>query len=196
MRDYDDDYEDEDQDTMSEATIKDGDITVTLKASALNEMTRAVQYQVAERITAKVLNAIHDTLKATVDEAVRKVIGDNAEALVLAELERPRQKFNEWGTPTGPTVSFAELIPGVVQEYLSATVDDQGRTSGYSGDQKRTRVGWIIGQRVKQDIDPAIQNAVNSVTKQARDIVTAKVSAFVAEQMVPSIDVKKLGGAS
>ena len=183
------DFDDEPQ-PMDEAVTKPGDVTVQISAHALNEMASAVQYAVIQRLQVSVEKAVAAKLRDLVDEAVRKVIGDRAEQIVTETVEKPRQKFDVWGNPTGPTVAFADMIPSVVESYLTQKVNDRGEV--YQGN--RARADWIIGQHVKAHIDPAVQNAVSSVTKQARDIVTAKVSAFVAEQMVPAIDVQKIGG--
>lgn len=194
MSPYDDEEPyDEQEQSMEEVKTVEGDVVVTLSSQALQSMATAVQYAVIERLTVATEKAVQKQLSALVDEAVRKVIGDKAEELVLAELTKPRQKFNEWGVPTGPTITFAEQIPFVIEQWMNQMVDTKGQVGFHSSDRKATRVGWIIGQHIQSQIDPAVQNAVSSVTKQARDIVTAKVSAFVAEQMMPSIDVKTLG---
>jgi hypothetical protein len=181
----------EDEPTMSSQPEMKGDVQVSLSSHALEHMAKAVEHAVVERLVVLIERAVTKKMNELVDEAVRKVIGDRAEALVIAAIEKPRQKFDMWGNPTGPTVAFADIIPGVVESYLSQKVNDKGDL--YSG--TVPRVNWIIGQHVKAHVDPAVQNAVSSVTKQARDIVTAKVSAFVAEQMVPAIDVQKIGRA-
>lgn len=189
MSDYYEDQEDEMEHSMHE-TASYGGVTVTLSSQALQEMATAIQYAVVERLRVSIEKAVNDKMRALVDEAVRKVVGEKAEKLVLEAIEKPRQKFDVWGTPTGPTVAFADIIPSVVESYLNERVNDKGAKDSYSS--SVPRANWIIARHIREHLDPAVSNAVSSITKQARDIVTAKVSAFVAEQMIPAVDVKTL----
>ena len=189
-------YDFENDEDIEASAVEDADpkidgITLAIPASALHELGRSVAATVIDRLETRVIKAVEKKLNEIVDEAVRKVVGEQAIAVVTEQLMKPRQKFNEWGTPTGPVVTFNEQIPGVVENYLNAKVDDKGNVSNYSGDNKKTRDGWIIGQYVKADLDPVIQNTVSSITKQARDLVSSKVAAFVSEQMVPAIELKR-----
>lgn len=190
---WNEDYEDEPEVESAAEAKPTGEITITIGAGALEQMERAVTANVIDRLSASIEKAVRNQIIGLVDEAVRKVIGDKAEAIITEQLERPRQKFDMWGNPTGPTVAFVDQIPATVESWMNQKVDDKGGVSYHGSDNKATRAAWIIGQHVKAHIDPAVQNAVSSVTKQARDIVTAKVSTFVAEQMMPAIDVQKIG---
>lgn len=163
--------------------------TVNIGDDALQGLVNGIAYRLENAISRKIEEAVTEKVNTLVDEAVRKVIGDRAEALVREILDKPRQKTNEWGTPSGPTVTFAELIPGIVESYLNASVNEKGQTDRSYG--KSTRAGWIIGTMVREHIDPVTTQAVANITKQARDVVAQKIAAFVSEQMVPAIEMKK-----
>ena len=165
--------------------------TVNLPDSALESIGAGIAHRLEISISRRIEKAVMAKVSELVDDGVRKVIGDRAEALVREILEKPRQKTNEWGTPTGPAVTFAELIPGIVSSYLNAMVNDKGIADNYSGN-KVTRAAWIIATLVRQHVEPVTANAVATVAKQARDVVAQKIAAFVSEQMVPAIDAKRL----
>lgn len=165
--------------------------TVNIGDDALQGLVNGIAYRLENAISRKIEKAVTEKVNTLVDEAVRKVIGDRAEVLVREILDKPRQKTNEWGTPTGPTVTFAELIPGIVQSYLDTKVDSKGQVGYHSSDNKVTRAGFIIATMVREHIDPVTTQAVANITKQARDVVAQKIAAFVSEQMVPAIEMKK-----
>ena len=176
-----------------EVKVKANGITATVNVpdSALDSIANGIAMRLENAISRRIEKAVTEKVGALVDEAVRKIIGDRAEALVREALDKPRQKTNEWGTPTGPTVTFAELIPGIVQSYLDTKVDSKGQVGYHSSDNKVTRAGFIIATMVREHIDPVTTQAVANITKQARDVVAQKIAAFVSEQMVPAIEMKK-----
>ena len=176
-----------------EVKVKANGITATVNVpdSALDSIANGIAMRLENAISRRIEKAVTEKVGALVDEAVRKIIGDRAEALVREALDKPRQKTNEWGSPTGATVTFAELIPGIVDGYLNAKVDAKGNLSSYSGDSKTSRVSWIIANHVREHIDPVTTQAVANITKQARDVVSQKIAAFVSEQMVPAIEMKR-----
>lgn len=165
--------------------------TVNLPDSALESIGAGIAYRLEQSISRRIEKAVMEKMNQIVDEGVRKVIGERAEELVREAIEKPRQKTNEWGSPTGPTVTFAELIPGIVDSYLNTKVDDKGTVSYHSSDNKKTRASWIIATMVREHIEPVTTQAVANITKQARDVVAQKIAAFVSEQMVPAIEMKK-----
>lgn len=188
-------FEDEELDEIAEGEVKvktDGmTATVSLGNSALESIAAGIAQRLENALARKLERAVSEKLDAMVDDAVTKVIGDRAEALVREAIEKPRQKTNEWGSPTGPIVTLAELIPGIVDNYLNAKVNDKGQVDSYSRDSKVTRAGFIIATMVREHIDPVTTQAVSNITKQARDIVAQKIATFVSEQMVPAIEARK-----
>ncbi|MEZ2410499.1 hypothetical protein AB6806_27260 [Bosea sp. RCC_152_1] len=165
--------------------------TVNMPGSALESIAASIASRLENSTSRRIEKSVMEKVEQLVDDGVRKVIGDRAETLVREILDKPRQKTNEWGTPTGPTVTFAELIPGIVDSYLNTKVNDKGQVDSYHSDNKKTRAAWIIATMVREHIEPVTTNAVATVTKQARDVVAQKIAAFVSEQMVPAIEMKK-----
>lgn len=188
-------FDEDDYEEIAEGEVKvnpDGvTATVNLGDSALDSLAAGIAQRLENAISRKIEKAINARLDDLVKEAMAKVIGERAVELVREAIEKPRQKTNEWGSPTGPTVTFAELIPGIVESYLNTTVDSKGNPSTYSGDAKTKRVSWIIAEHVRAHIDPVTTNAVATVTKQARDVVAQRIATFMSEHLVPAIEVKK-----
>lgn len=193
MAEY-DDYED-DTEEMIEAVaptpLPDDGIIFKAGPQVLRAIENEVVANIANAIQNRVLREIDGKIKQIVDEAVRQVIGERAVEAVQSHLDKPRQKTDVWGNPSGPVASFAEIIPGVAEAYLNQMVNAEGRADNYSGN-KATRVGWIIGKAVKDHIDPVVTKTVTDITNQAKMAISSKVGAFIAQELTPQIDAKAI----
>ena len=196
MSEY-EDYDDEaDLSTGGEALPLDtGGIELKINSSALNSMARAVVTMMVERyansITPQVSKKIDAAVKAAIDEKVTAVIGERAAAIIREEIDKPRRKTNAWGNPTGPEVSFGDIIPEIARSYLDERVDAKGNRDTYQADKLPRRADWIIASMVRNPVDKAAKDAAAMITEQARKIVQQQVGRFVAEQMIPAIEIGK-----
>lgn len=190
--DYDDEIEIEEEPKKVEEKI-DG-ISITINDSAMEAMASAVCTALVnrfdQRISQKVEKAMSAAIRSKVDEAASKIIGERAEAVIRELVEKPRRQTDMWGNPSGPTVAFADLIPGIAENYMNQRVNEKGEASGYSGD-KLTRFNWLIASMVRGEVDKAARDAAGKVTEAARKVVQEHVGRFVAEQLVPAIELKK-----
>lgn len=200
MSEY-DDFEDEDETNSEPASemkpLETGGIKIEIDASALDAMARAVVTQMVERyansITTQVSKKIDAAVKAAIDAKVTAVIGERADAIIRETLDKPRRKTNAWGNPTGPEVSFGDIIPEIARSYLDERVDAKGNRESYQSDKSPRRADWIIASMVRDPVDKAAKDAAAMITEQARKIVQQQVGRFVAEQMIPAIEVSKNG---
>lgn len=180
---------DSDAETALRKAAEGMSATVLLPDHLLHTIAASISTRLHQSVMTSIEKSISKKLDGMVDEAMRKVIGERAEALVNDALEKPRQKTNEWGAPMGPPVMFSELIPGIVDSFLNAKVNDKGQSDPNYG--KATRAGWMIAQAVREHVDPVTKKAVETVTTQARDLVSRKIAAFVSQEMVPAIEGKR-----
>lgn len=192
-----DDLEDEDNDAPKstvDPTVSDG-IKVEIGASALDSMARAVITHLVDRFASQIQRTvekrINEAIEKAIDDKINTVIGERADAIIRDTLDKPRRKTNAWGQPTGPEVSFGEIIPGIARSYLDERVNSKGVREDYQNDKSPRRVDWIIATLVREQVDKAAKDAAGAVTEQARKIVQQQVGRFVAEQMIPAIEMNK-----
>lgn len=197
MSEY-DDFEDEDNDAPEstvDPTVSDG-IKVEIGASALDSMARAVITHLVDRFASQIQRTvekrINEAIAKAIDDKINTVIGERADAIIRDTLDKPRRKTNAWGQPTGPEVSFGEIIPEIASSYLDERVNSKGVREDYQNDKSPRRVDWIIATLVREQVDKAAKDAAGAVTEQARKIVQQQVGRFVAEQMIPAIEMNKV----
>lgn len=197
MSEY-DDFEDEDNDAPEstvDPTVSDG-IKVEIGASALDSMARAVITHLVDRFASQIQRTvekrINEAIEKAIDDKINTVIGERADAIIRDTLDKPRRKTNAWGQPTGPEVSFGEIIPEITSSYLHERVNSKGVREDYQNDKSPRRVDWIIATLVREQVDKAAKDAAGAVTEQARKIVQQQVGRFVAEQMIPAIEMNKV----
>ena len=197
MSEY-DDFEDEDNDAPESTvypTVSDG-IKVEIGASALDSMARAVITHLVDRFASQIQRTvekrINEAIAKAIDDKINTVIGERADAIIRDTLDKPRRQTNAWGQPTGPEVSFGEIIPEIASSYLDERVNSKGVREDYQNDKSPRRVDWIIATLVREQVDKAAKDAAGAVTEQARKIVQQQVGRFVAEQMIPAIEMNKV----
>lgn len=197
MSEYDDtDFED-DITPESTATQDGNGIKIDISDMAMASFANAVVAQLVERFTSQihriVTTKIDKAIEAAIDEKVRSVIGERAEAIIRETLDKPRRKTNAWGEPSGPEMTFSEIIPEIARSYLDERVDRDGRREQYqSNDKAPRRFDWLIASLVRAEVDKAAKDAAGRVTEEARKIVQTQVGRFVAEQLIPAIDAKPI----
>lgn len=139
MSEY-DDFEDEDNDAPEstvDPTVSDG-IKVEIGASALDSMARAVITHLVDRFASQIQRTvekrINEAIAKAIDDKINTVIGERADAIIRDTLDKPRRKTNAWGQPTGPEVSFGEIIPEIASSYLDERVNSKGVREDYQND--------------------------------------------------------------
>lgn len=194
-----DDYEETVEAMADDATIKkvaEG-ITITLPPDAME--------QVADAAAAKIRTAMEQRLdklvKAKVDEVCNEAwkasVFDRAKAAADAYLSKPRTPTNQWGEPEASKkpIAFHEQIPVIVDQWLNQMVDDKGNADrdSYGASRGKTkRLDWMMRSIVTEPLRSETERAAKTVEQEARKVVAAHVGRFVAEQMIPAIDIKAL----
>lgn len=189
MRDY-DDYEPEADEMLEQAKPTGDGIKVEINQYAMERIESACMAGVRQEISRKIDAVIEETIREIVEEKLHDVVGRLADEAITGYLTAPRPRTNAWGEKTGGTpMTIADQIPEKVAGYLAEHVDRDGRPDRSYG--KVTRLDWTISKLVTNELDVATKAAASQVSEQAKKVVAAHVGRFVAEQMIPQIDVSK-----
>jgi len=186
-------YEDQEPeaDEMLESAKPTGDgIKIEINQYALERIESACMAGVRQEISRKIDALIEENIREIVEERLGTVVGKMADDAILEYLTKPRPRTNAWGEKvSGTPMTISEQIPDKVANYLAEHVDRDGRPDRSYG--KVTRLDWTISKFVTTELDVATKQAANQVSEQAKKVVAAHVGRFVAEQMIPQIDVSK-----
>jgi len=179
--------------TVTEETKATGDgISVAINQYALQRIEAACIAGLRNHITNRINNNLNDIIREVAAARLEAVVGNLTETAVMEYLMKPRQPTNAWGEQIGGTpMTIADQIPQKVEKYLTELVDDNGRSSCSYGNNRLTRLDYMVRKIVITDLDVATKEAAKSVSDKAKQVVAAHVGRFVAEQMVPQIEVGK-----
>jgi hypothetical protein len=189
MRDF-DEYEPEAEEMMDGAKPTGDGIKVEINQYAMERIEAACMAGVRQEISRKVDSLIEEQIREVVEERLAALVGRLADEAILKYLTEPRPRTNAWGEKVGGTpVTISDQIPEKVASYLAEHVDRDGRPDRSYG--KVTRLDWTVSKFVTTELEVATKQAASQVSEQAKKVVAAHVGRFVAEQMIPQIDVSK-----
>lgn len=198
MGDYEDDTEAEVESMSDDAAIKKAaeGITITIPTYAIETLSEAAAHRLTEAMTNKLDKILAARVDAVCNEAWTAAITDRARAAADAYLLKKRTPTNAWGEPDNSKAqsAIADMIPGIVETWLEAMVDSEGRAerNSYNRSGNVRRIDWMLRSIVSAPLKTETEKAARNVEAEARKVVAAHVGRFVAETMIPSIDVKSL----
>lgn len=193
---HDEDYEpdwSEGEDMESTEQAGDG-VTVQINRGAMERIEAAAAHGVRQELAKRLDKVIHDTIADIVEAKLNEVVGSLAEKVILDYLTKPRPRTNHYGeTIGGNGITIADQIPDKVEKYLTERVQNDGSRTSYNDSKYPTRLDWLVGKYVRDELTVATKKAADQVTEQAKKVVASHVGRFVAEQMIPQIEVSKNG---
>jgi len=127
------------------------------------------------------------------DAAARDVITEKAKVFLQDFIDKPRDVTNTYGEKTGQTVTFSERILKQWGDFMSQKVNARGEPGSYND--QTTRSEYMIRQIVDKDMKDATTAAVAQISAEAKKQVQAAVSRYVAEQLMPNVNLPQIPAA-
>jgi hypothetical protein len=191
MEDF-DDYEPEGEEMVDTSKATGDGITVQINQYAMERIEIAAMAGVRQELSNKLDKLIAGEIADIVSAKLEEVVGKMAEEVVMGYLTKPRPRTNAYGEQvSGTPMTIAEQIPQKVESWLSERVGNDGRRADHYDKKATTRLEHIINKEVQDQLTIATKAAASQVSEQAKKVVAAHVGRFVAEQMIPQIDVSK-----
>jgi hypothetical protein len=195
MSEYDYDDDGEEYEPMAAPTKEDvAGVTLTFPESVLGILVQNAAQHIESHLRSRVDKLVEKRLDAIMDEKFRDAIGALAEKAFLDHLAKPRRRTNSWGEEIGGAeLSLSDLIPGMVNSHLEEAVKPDGTVVRDAYDRKGavSRMQWMIGKIVRDQLDAETKAAATKVTEEAKKVVQNAVGRFIADQLVPQIDITK-----
>lgn len=196
MSDWDDDNETSDEeleamtDVPQSAPQPEPGITVTVDARALDNIVEAAALRIERNMRETVAKMVQQRIDAILDQAWKDTVGAIARESIETFLLKPRVRTDSYGSPIyGKETTISELVPQTVERWMDQKVDSEGRPSDYSGSKRR--LDHIVHSLVTAQLAAATKSAADQVTEKARAVVANHVARFVAQEMVPAIELAK-----
>lgn len=176
---------------MVEQSKPTGDgITVQINQYAMERIEAAAAAGVRQELSARMDKVIQGEIADIVSVKLQEVVGRLAEETILAYLTKPRPRTNAYGEPvSGTPMTIADQIPAKVESWLAEKLNSRGDRADHYSKDSVTRLEFLLNKQVRDELTIATKEAAASVTEQAKKVVAAHVGRFVAEQMIPQIEV-------
>lgn len=195
MHDFDDEFDGRPLDAICDSTpeIDASSIQFSIPASVLDRLVDYASMRIVQDLQTRIDKVLRQRIDEAVTETFDRSVAEIAENAVADFLNKPRQKTNTWGEPLpGSATTMAELIPAKVESWLSEHVDSDGKPArGFESNKRPTRFHHILDKHVRDALKAETKAAADRVTDEAKKVVAASVGRFIAEKLVPQIDVTK-----
>ena len=168
---------------------------ITVDLDWLNEdesLDEAFQSRIIDAVIAKVSK---ETI-ANVTQQAERVISQQITELVAATYTQFLGKgvtiTNRWGEVEKENVSVEGLIKERFDKFLTETVDEDGRTySGY-GNSNRTRLQWMLNDRIQKQTKQISEQIVREVDKKVKDYLNQNVKEAIGGKLVKELGIEEL----
>lgn len=188
---YDDDESEWGNGADMEQTKSDGEgITVQINHYAMERIEAAATAGVRQELSARLDKVIQNEIADIVSEKLQEVVGKLAEETILAYLTKPRPRTNAYGEPvSGTPMTIADQIPAKVESWMAEKLNSRGERADHYDKNGMTRLEYLLNKQVRDELAVATQAAATKVSEEAKKVVAAHVGRFVAEQMIPQIEI-------
>lgn len=189
------DYDDEEEIPVpAESIPTPTGITITVPNYALDNIASSAVNHISAVLKDKVMTLV----TAKIDEIVAGAFGDAIEARATAAIEAylttPRPKTNAFGEKIGEGQSIGETVPRLVKEWMEEKLASNGNPcDNYGSRDGVPRHFWYVKKYVGETLASEVKAATDRVTNEAKKAVAASVGQFIANQLMPTVEVPKLG---
>ncbi len=167
-------------------------VTVQLNKEMIDEVIEAASKNVSAQVRKEASDAIKKHVEAEWNDVLRAEMRTMAERIVREWIIQPRDLTNSYGEKTGKTTTFSEEILKLWRDYLDKPVNANGNEESYSRDGATTRIRWMIKKYATETVESEIKKMLADVSVEARERVKEAVSAFIAQQLAPRVELKAI----
>lgn len=179
------------EDIMSSKSDGEG-ITVQINHYAMERIEAAATAGVRQELAARLDKVIQDEIADVVSVKLQEVVGRLAEETILSYLTKPRPRTNAYGEPvSGTPMTIADQIPAKVESWLAERLNSRGERADHYDKGAMTRMEFLLNKQVRDELTIATKEAATKVSEEAKRVVAAHVGRFVAEQMIPQIEINR-----
>jgi len=178
------------EDMMEQSKTTGEGITVQINQYAMERIETAAAAGVRQELSARLDKVIQDEIAEIVSEKLQEVVGKIAEETILAYLTKPRPRTNAYGeTVSGTPMTIADQIPQKVESWMAEKLNSRGERADHYAKDGMTRLEFLLNKQVRNELTVATKEAATKVSEEAKKVVAAHVGRFVAEQMIPQIEI-------
>lgn len=178
--------EDEFQEALTASQPADIRVEVAVRPPSTEEIANTMAHMLLRDYTSA------GALRRAAEEAVRASVAAVVEARITPILndllEKPLQPTDGFGNPIGQPTSLQEIIRSEALQFLTTTVDRDGRAhKGNSYDKNATRLEYTVGQVIRAMFKDGVATEVKSLVEQIKAGTLKAISADVAKAIADRV---------
>lgn len=150
-----------------------------------------IRDQVVADISQRLINSPYygkTELQALVMKAIDTAIMDQLKNVIAEEVarmfHRPIQRYSTFGEPEGTPISLADLMREGAQQFLTESVNEQGKRSGSQYEKRMSRLEWITKEVAIAQLDKAVKEHATQINAELKKKATLAAAELLAKLKV------------
>lgn len=151
---------------------------------------------IVAKVGANITNSLEGEAKKLLNAKMASLeneISEKLNAMMQEFFDTPKDITDQWGDVVKRGVTVREQLKQSCSEYLDQKVDSSGNPySGYGT--YKTRLEYILGKAIGNDMDYAIKRATKQVTDDLKNRIAGEVKEQIGEKLADIIGLDKMIG--
>ena len=152
---------------------------------------RELREQVVSEISNRLINSpyygkteLQKAVMAAIDTQIMEQLDRVITEEVTRVLHRPIQRYSTFGEPEGTPISLADLMRDGVQQFLTESVNEQGKRSGSQYEKWMTRLEWITKEVAIKELDKEVKTHAAGINAELKKKATQAAAQLLASLKV------------
>lgn len=168
---------------------------ITVDVDWLDEehnIDKVVQEGIAEKVSSAIsedaVKKIIDRAEKMLEDRVQKHVDESFKNL-MAE---PVTLTDSWGNKIGQFGDTASLIKDRFDKWAVEKVDKDGKVNAYGGDNRYTRLQWLVDLQVQKHGETFTKQAIDQVTKVIKEQLSNDLKVALGDRLITVMELDKL----
>lgn len=142
---------------------------------------------VVDKVSKNVTEKIQKSAEDKVDMQTAKmenIISDRLNSLMDEFFETPRKTYDRYGDVIKTDITVKDMLKKACDDFMYEKVDTSGKPASLSSwGPNMTRIEYMIKKAVSGDMETAIKNATDEITKKIKEKVSNEVKMQMGEKL-------------
>lgn len=163
-------------------------ISFNVPVPTIEQVCGHVARQVLESAGYRQLEQWQARMEDAIQVEVDRQIAAHATAAIEAALHFPLQPTDGFGRPIGDKTDIATVINSRVSEWVTDSVDSQGRVKQPTHYDKTTsRLEWLLGQIIDRQMMAAVDKEVKNIVAKLKGDAVGIIAKQIAERVAGTV---------
>lgn len=147
-----------------------------------DEILSGIVSRVGDNITKSLESKAKELLEGRL-ASLENEIGEKLNSIMQEFFDTPRDVTDKWGKVKREQVTVTQLLSEACDNFLSQSVDENGKPATGYGAKYNTRIDYIVHKSIDHDMEWAIKRAVEDVTKNLKNRISSEIKSQMGERL-------------